>query len=141
VAGYGSARQGEGILIVAIVGYREPKSVRDEDQEQVISLIRVLKRKYKPLTVISVGCDLGVGALVQKKVQEANIDFMEFRLHTFGSHFTREELNAAYAARNQSVIDLANEFHLFSGGKLSQLLETMSREAKKRVKASRVFTY
>lgn len=137
----GPVSQGEGNLIVAIVGYREPKNVRDEDKEPIVSLIGDLKAKYKPLTVISVGCDLGVGALVQKIVHDSKVDFMEFRLHTFGKHFTREELNAAYAARNQSVIELANEFHLFSGGRMSKLLETMAREAKKRVKPSRVSTY
>lgn len=122
---------------VCIVGAR--RRSESQDEKLVNDLIDQLLIKYPQLKVISTSCDRGVGKIVKSKClpedpeaqQEqpverskrephkpvkAKFDFVEISVRTYlaGPELTKSEFASLFIARNATLNELGDEFHLFT---------------------------
>ncbi len=126
---------------VVIVGARERKE-SDEDKKRVEELLKGLREQYKrQLQVISVGADKGVGKYVRDFCISNKIIFAEVRIKLEGEDIPRGFFAQMFMSRNMSLLDVADEYYIFTGPNQTGIIEAIIEPARRRMrekKAGRV---
>ena len=126
---------------VAILGARE-RPWTEEDRVQVESIITDLYNDHGArLVVVSVGCDEGVGKHAMEFCNQAHVKFAEARIKFQGVEFPRQFFAQIFKARNLSLLNVCDMFHIFCGPNPRGLIQEVIEPAKERVGPERVRVY
>lgn len=103
---------------VVIVGERL-RSVSTDDAT-VFQLIDGLKGIYSDLCIVSTGCDRGIGKTIKNRmmpkeenIRTTEVDFIEVAFRIYASDRPKAWYAKQYQARNQALLALGDEFHIF----------------------------
>lgn len=124
---------------ICIVGAR--KRSERQDEPLINKLVDGLIEKYPKLKVISAGCDRGVGKIIKTKClplgekhPKARFRFIEITVRIYllpGEELTKSEFAALFIARNATLDELGDEFHLLvenePRGMMADLLQRVKR--------------
>lgn len=124
-------------MMVVIMGAwnREERS----DNELVNKIVDDLGRRYQQsLVIITAGCDRGVGKIIKNRLmpkskseQQGEYGFIEVGTRIFIEDVPKTMLAAIFTARNATVFELGDEFHLLMGkdqkGHIQDLFERVTR--------------
>lgn len=117
------------MFFMAIIGDRK-RAENESDAEVVRQLIEVEIPKPGPMPVfVSVGCDMGIGKLVKTICAEHHLPFCEMSciFHDFETALRRGGHVDAYLARNLSIYNLCQMFHLFVRDHRQGIIENLVR--------------
>lgn len=125
---------------VVIIGARKRSELQDEPL--VHALIENLIDKYPQLKVISTSCDRGVGKIVKNKClplgeknPKATFRFIEISLRIYlleGEELTKSEFAQAFMARNATLNELGDEFHIMVDGEPRGTMADLLRRVRER---------
>lgn len=119
-------------MFVVIVGDIDRDSI--EDKNQVLSLIERLKNTYSDLIIISAACEKGIGKFViDRCVQDKNnidVGFVEYQVKPW-IRLSAARLAHVYISRNPSLIEVGEEFHIYSSGKKQGYIADLISRLKK----------
>lgn len=123
-----------------IIGARKRSELQDEPL--VHKLINSLIGKYPQLKVVSTSCDRGVGKIVKNKClplgeknPKATFRFIEVSLRIYllpGEELTKSEFAQAFMARNATLNELGDEFHIMVDGEPRGTMADLLRRVKER---------
>src|SRR5262249_28716743 len=94
---------------------------REKDDYQLVNqLLDKLKKQYPVLLIITTGCDRGVGKIVnnrlmpERKHGRPEINYVEwsFRIEV-ERELSKLENTAIFLARNATLAEIGDEFHIF----------------------------
>ena len=88
---------------------------RPEHRQRVFDLIDSLQRKYADLVVVSAGCDRGIGRFVRERCIKGKRDvgFVEYAVYPWAS-MSSVRLAQVYIAKNATLLEVGEEFHVFT---------------------------
>ncbi len=125
---------------VIIIGARKRSELQDEPL--VNKLVDTLIEKYPQLKVISTSCDRGVGKIIKNKClplgeknPKAIFRFIEISLRIYllpGEELTKSEFAQAFMARNATLNELGDEFHIMVDGEPRGTMADLLRRVKER---------
>lgn len=130
-------------MTAAVVGARERASIKGpgsdrysqhekdliqhEDKEFLRVLLNVLKVKHgTTLSVVSFGCDDGVGALTKEictKEHTPQIQFAEVIWYFHGASRDKQEYAKYYVARNAAILEITDIFFLLVNKRRNSMIE------------------
>ena len=103
---------------VVIIGGRERRE--GEDYKLVNDLLDSLKQQYPVLLIVTAGCDRGVGKIINNRLMPKikggppEVNYVEYSMRpTVNRDLPKHEMSCLFIARNASLIELGDEFHLF----------------------------
>src|SRR5882724_8810779 len=103
---------------VVVMGGRDRRE--KDDYVLVNALLDYLKKKYPVLLIVTTGCDRGVGKIVNNRLMPSakhgkpEINYIEwsFRIEV-DRELPKLETTAVFLAKNATLVELGDEFHLF----------------------------
>lgn len=125
---------------VVIVGARRRSEA--EDEPLVYKILGEAIDKYPQLKVISTSCDRGVGKIIKNKclpLGEKNpkpfFRFIEVTVRIYlldGEELTKSEFASIFIARNATLVELGDEFHLLVDGEPKGMMADLLQRVKQR---------
>lgn len=125
---------------VVIVGARKRSEAQDEPL--VNKLVDGLIEKYPQLKIISTSCDRGVGKIIKNKClplgeknPRAVFRFIEISLRIYllpGEELTKSEFAQYFMARNATLNEMADEFHILVDGEPRGTMADLLRRVRER---------
>ena len=103
---------------VVVLGGRDRRE--KEDFKLVNQLLDELKKEYSQLLIITAGCDRGVGKIINNRLMpkdkggQPEINYVEYSMRpTVHRDLPKHEMSCLFIARNATLVELGDEFHLF----------------------------
>lgn len=117
-------------MFVVVVGSREWRA--ETGEKQVFALLDDLRQRYSGMVVVTSSSDKGVGNMVKDYClrDKTTFQLIDMNIRVFAS-LPRLKLAQAYAARNEALVNLGEEFHVFVDanrkGAFEDLIEKVTR--------------
>ena len=106
-------------MFVVVVG--ELGRDTEEDNEQVLDLLEELKSQYSDLTIVSAASKHGIGAFVKNRCMQnkenPEFGFVEVNINVW-TRMDKANLAKVFMCRNPSLVEIGEEFHIFTSGKV-----------------------
>lgn len=124
---------------VVICGDRLREGDPALDIQLTNALVNHLKVKYADLQIITTNTDRGVGKYLRnrcgppgKHQKYGEVDFTEIAIKIFLRYPTKQALNTRWRAKNATLLELGEEFHLcpMDGGRDTQVWDLLNRVKK-----------
>lgn len=104
-------------MIAVVVGDIDRSS--NDDRISVLSVMDELRNTYRDLTIVSAACERGIGHIVRsrclKNKDNPEFGFVEVDIKPW-ARLSKARLTQIYTARNATLLELGEEFHIFSTG-------------------------
>lgn len=105
--------------------------VQRRDKALLTRIIDGLVQKYgRNLTIISVGCDDGIGFLIKEMCMQQGIWFAEVSIHFHGDRRPKPEYTKFYLGRNATVVELADVFFLLQSRNKQSVIDDVVERLK-----------
>jgi len=120
-------------MYVVVVGSRKWQG--KEAESQINAVLDSLYKKYSGLIIVSSSCDQGAGCIVKSRCLKDKNKFqlIEYQVRLF-MDAPRSKLAQVHKARNASLAELGETFHVFVDedrrGTFEDLIERVEREGR-----------
>jgi hypothetical protein len=104
-------------MIAVVVGDIDRSS--KDDRTEVLFVMEELRNTYRDLTIVSAACERGVGHIVRshclKNPKNPEFGFVEVDIKPW-ARLSKPRLTQIYTARNATLLEIGEEFHIFTSG-------------------------